>query len=78
MGLGLVDPILPSLAKDLHASPSQVELLFSSYILSMGIAMLVTSTVSSWLGPKRTLLGGRRGVFAARLDPSESDSRAFL
>ena len=58
MGLGLVDPILPSLAKDLHASPSQVELLFSSYILSMGIAMLVTSTVSSWLGPKRTLLGG--------------------
>ena len=42
MGLGLVDPILPGLAKDLHASPSQVELLFSSYILSMGIAMLIT------------------------------------
>jgi ACDE family multidrug resistance protein len=58
MGLGLVDPILPSLAKDLHASPSQVELLFSSYIFSMGVAMLVTSTVSSWLGAKRTLLGG--------------------
>ncbi len=58
MGLGLVDPILPSLAKDLHARPSQVELLFSSYILCMGIAMLVTSTVSSWLGAKRTLLAG--------------------
>lgn len=58
MGLGLVDPILPGLAKDLHASQSQVELLFSSYILSMGIAMLLTSTVSSWLGAKRTLLSG--------------------
>jgi hypothetical protein len=34
MGLGLVDPILPGLAKDLHATPSQVELLFSSYTLS--------------------------------------------
>jgi ACDE family multidrug resistance protein len=58
MGLGLVDPILPSLAKDLHAKPSQVELLFSSYILCMGVAMLITSTVSSWLGAKRTLLAG--------------------
>jgi MFS transporter, ACDE family, multidrug resistance protein len=58
MGLGLVDPILPSLAKDLNARPSQVELLFSSYILFMGVAMLITSTVSSWLGAKRTLLAG--------------------
>lgn len=58
MGLGLVDPILPSLAKELHARPSQVELLFSSYILCMGVAMLITSTVSSWLGAKRTLLAG--------------------
>jgi predicted MFS family arabinose efflux permease len=58
MGLGLVDPILPALAKDLHATPSQVELLFSSYTLCMGVAMLVTSTVSSWIGAKRTLVGG--------------------
>ncbi len=58
MGLGLVDPILPGLAKDLHATPSQVELLFSSYTLCMGVAMLVTSTISSWLGAKRTLLAG--------------------
>ena len=58
MGLGLVDPILPGLAKDLHATQSQVELLFSSYTLCMGVAMLVTSTVSSWFGAKRTLLGG--------------------
>jgi predicted MFS family arabinose efflux permease len=58
MGLGLVDPILPGLAKDLHATPSQVELLFSSYTLCMGVAMLVTSTISSWLGAKKALLLG--------------------
>jgi MFS transporter, ACDE family, multidrug resistance protein len=58
MGLGLVDPILPTLANDLNARPSQVELLFSSYILCMGVAMLITSTVSSWIGAKRTLLAG--------------------
>jgi MFS family permease len=58
MGLGLVDPILPGLAKDLNPTPSQVELLFSSYTLSTGVAMLITSTVSSWVGAKKTLLGG--------------------
>lgn len=30
MGLGLVDPILPAIAHSLHASPSDVELLFTS------------------------------------------------
>jgi MFS transporter, ACDE family, multidrug resistance protein len=74
MGLGLVDPILPSLAKDLHATPSQVELLFSSYILSMGIAMLITSTVSSWLGPKRTLLGGLVLIIAFSFFAGSSNS----
>ena len=58
MGLGLVDPILPTLAKQLGATPSQVELLFTSYILCMALAMLISSTVSSWIGPKRTLIAG--------------------
>jgi MFS transporter, ACDE family, multidrug resistance protein len=58
MGLGLVDPILPTLAKQLQASPSQVELLFTSYILCMALAMLVTSTISSWIGIKWTLIAG--------------------
>ena len=31
MGIGLVDPILPVLAQDLDATPSQVSLLFTSY-----------------------------------------------
>jgi predicted MFS family arabinose efflux permease len=58
MGLGLVDPILPPIAEKLHASPSQVTLLFTSYNAVMAVAMLITGVVSSRLGAKRTLLAG--------------------
>src|ERR671935_2103587 len=58
MGLGLVDPILPAIAKDLNASPSDVELLFTSYFAITGLSMLVTSAVASRIGPKRTLIAG--------------------
>src|SRR5689334_23424247 len=58
MGIGLVDPILKPIADNLNASPSQVSLLFTSYMAVMGIAMLVTGVVSSRIGPKRTLLSG--------------------
>ena len=58
MGIGLVDPILKTIAADLGATGSQVSLLFSSYMAVMGIAMLVTGVVSSRIGPKRTLLAG--------------------
>jgi ACDE family multidrug resistance protein len=58
MGIGLVDPILPAIARDLEASPTQTELLFTSYLLVTGLAMLVTSWVSSRIGAKRTLLIG--------------------
>jgi ACDE family multidrug resistance protein len=58
MGIGLVDPILKPIADNLHASPSQVALLFTSYMAVMGVAMLITGVVSSRIGPKRTLLLG--------------------
>ncbi len=58
MGIGLVDPILVPIAESLHASPSQVSLLFTSYMAVTGVAMLVTGVVSSRIGPKKTLLGG--------------------
>jgi MFS transporter, ACDE family, multidrug resistance protein len=58
MGIGLVDPILPSLAGKLHASPAQVELLFTGYLVVTAVAMLVTGWVSSRIGPKRTLVAG--------------------
>jgi MFS transporter, ACDE family, multidrug resistance protein len=58
MGIGLVDPILPTIAADLDATPTETELLFTSYLLITGVAMLFTSWVSSRLGAKRTLLIG--------------------
>ncbi|WP_240973226.1 MFS transporter [Nonomuraea composti] len=58
MGIGLVDPILPSIAQGLKATPSQVSLLFTSYFLVTAVAMLVTGWVSSRIGGKRTLLVG--------------------
>ena len=58
MGIGLVDPILPSIAEQLEATPTEAELLFTSYLLVTGLAMLFTSFVSSRIGPKRTLLWG--------------------
>jgi ACDE family multidrug resistance protein len=58
MGIGLVDPILPALASQLKASPSAVELLFTSYLVVTAVAMLVTGWVSSRIGGKRTLVAG--------------------
>ena len=36
MGIGLVDPILPAIAQSLEATPTQTELLFTSYLLVTG------------------------------------------
>jgi MFS transporter, ACDE family, multidrug resistance protein len=58
MGIGLVDPILKPIADQLHATPSQVSLLFTSYMAVTGVAMLITGVVSSRIGAKRTLLCG--------------------
>lgn len=58
MGIGLVDPILKGIASELHASPTQTELLFTSYLAITGLMMLITSFVSSRLGARLTLLIG--------------------
>ena len=58
MGIGLVDPILPAIAESLQATPVETELLFTSYLLVTGLAMLVTSWISSRIGAKATLLIG--------------------
>ncbi|MDP5314559.1 MFS transporter [Streptomyces poriferorum] len=74
MGIGLVDPILPSIAKGLEATPSQVSLLFTSYFLITAVAMLVTGFVSSRIGGRKTLLAGLAlvVVFAALSGTSSS------
>jgi predicted MFS family arabinose efflux permease len=58
MGIGLVDPILKSIAGNLGASASQVSLLFTSYLLVTAFAMLITSFFSSRLGGRATLIIG--------------------
>jgi ACDE family multidrug resistance protein len=58
MGIGLVDPILPALAHSLKATPSQVSLLFTSYLVVTAVAMLVVGWISSRIGAKRTLIFG--------------------
>jgi ACDE family multidrug resistance protein len=58
MGIGLVDPILPAISQQLDATPSQVTLLFTSYLVVTAVAMLGTNWVSSRLGAKRTLITG--------------------
>ena len=74
MGIGLVDPILKPIGEELDASPSQVSLLFTSYMLVTGVAMLVTGAISSRIGSKKTLLSGLAiiVVFAALAGASDT------
>ncbi|MET7990428.1 MFS transporter [Amycolatopsis sp. NPDC005232] len=65
MGIGLVDPILLSIAQGLNASPSQVTLLFTSYLGVQVIAMLFTGSMSARFGAKRTVLVGLTLIVAA-------------
>jgi MFS transporter, ACDE family, multidrug resistance protein len=67
MGIGLVDPILPAIAEGMKATPTETELLFTSYLLVTGLAMLVTSWVASRIGAKRTLLIGLALIVAFAL-----------
>ena len=74
MGIGLVDPILPALSKQLKASPSQVELLFTSYLVVTAVAMLITGWVSSRIGGKRTLIAGLVLIVAGSAAAGASNS----
>ncbi|MBK1663907.1 MFS transporter [Rhodospirillum rubrum] len=72
--IGLVDPILTSIAEGLSATPSQVSLLFTSYFFVTAVMMLVTGFVSSRIGGRNTLLLGALliAVFAALAGTSDS------
>lgn len=58
MGIGLVDPILPSISASLDATPAQVSLLFTSYLVVTAIMMIFVGWLSSRIGPKWTLVLG--------------------
>ncbi|HVW81107.1 MAG TPA: MFS transporter [Mycobacteriales bacterium] len=74
MGIGLVDPILPALRSSLHASTSQISLLFTSYLVVTAVMMLITNAVSSRIGAKRTLVGGLVLIVAFSLLAGTSNS----
>ena len=65
-------------SKNLHASPSQVELLFTSYFAFTGISMLVSSAVASRIGAKRTLLAGLVLIIAFSARRARRTPRAIV
>jgi ACDE family multidrug resistance protein len=78
MGIGLVDPILPIIAKGLDASPSQVELLFTSYFAIIGISNLGAGWLSSRIGTKNTMLVGLALVIVCSAAAGASSSVATV
>jgi ACDE family multidrug resistance protein len=78
MGIGLVDPILKPIGEELHASPSQVSLLFTSYMAVTGCAMLITGAVASRIGAKRTLLIGLALIVAFSAAAGSSNTIAQI
>ncbi|MGV9827474.1 MFS transporter [Gordonia sp. NPDC003429] len=58
MGIGLVDPILNSIAEALNAPPEKLTLLFGVYVGVQCVAMLITGWSAYRYGPKRTLTVG--------------------
>lgn len=58
MGIGLVDPILNSIAEALHAPHTKLTLLFGVYMGVQVVAMLLTGLSAYRFGPKRTLVAG--------------------
>jgi MFS transporter, ACDE family, multidrug resistance protein len=80
MGIGLVDPILTSIAAGLNASASQVSLLFTSYFAVIAAMMLITGFVATRIGGRNTLLLGTALVtlFAALSGTSNSVTQLVL
>ncbi|MCL4342480.1 MAG: MFS transporter [Candidatus Thermoplasmatota archaeon] len=58
MGIGVVDPLLPLIGKQMGASPFQVEWLFTSYIAVMSLSMFISGYFSTKFGSKKTLTTG--------------------
>lgn len=58
IGIGVVDPLLAMIGRDMGATPSQVEWLFTSYIAVMALAMLLSGVLATRIGGRRTMLIG--------------------
>lgn len=80
MGIGVVDPVLPIIGAEMGATSAQVELLFTSYIGIMAVAMLVTGVIGTRIGSKKTMAIGLGAVvvFAALSGLSGSISQLAI
>ncbi|WP_413355098.1 MFS transporter [Microbacterium sp. 1P06AB] len=58
MGIGLVGPILPTVAATLHAAPVETSLLFTSYLAVTASAMFFTSWLSTRIGTRAVMILG--------------------
>lgn len=58
MGIGVVDPLLPTIAKSIGASSWQIEMLFTAYIFTMAIMMIPVGLLATKLGNKRLMAIG--------------------
>jgi len=55
MGMGVVDPILPNIAKNLGATNWQIELLFSTYVFMMALMMIPAGILATRIGDKNVM-----------------------
>lgn len=58
MGIGVVDPLLPTIAKSIGASSWQIEMLFTAYIFTMAIMMIPTGIIAPKVGNKKMMALG--------------------
>ncbi|KOO46368.1 MFS transporter [Priestia koreensis] len=58
MGIGVVDPILPEIAKQIGATHWQVEMLFTAYIFTMAIMMIPAGLLAAKFGDKKLMVVG--------------------
>lgn len=58
LGIGVVDPVLPIIGDKMGASGAEVELLFTTYLIVMAVAMLVSGVLSARFGNKRVIIVG--------------------
>ncbi|HET7324638.1 MAG TPA: MFS transporter [Halococcus sp.] len=78
LGIGVVDPILPVIGEQMGATPAEIELLFTSYLAIMAVAMLASGALSTRLGGKKTMLAGLAIVAIAAALCAAAPSVTFL
>jgi len=78
MGMGVVDPILPDIAKQLGATSWQVELLFTAYLMMMAAIMIPAGIFASRFGDKNVMAFGLCVVATSAILCSTSETITSL